>query len=401
MKLKSRALSLSYTLMVLTSIMGYSEVTGLGSEIERVRLNKDEEPLYQYILERIEHNGTSPTLEELEKVCSCSLHEKTRATLSAKFYYEKGIMGALLSEDESWALAYLIRLRRGPTSLRGLVEDIHRFSVHDRATTSILKSLEFLYKAGFIDIRKNGKQIYFVLPKGLKTLSTTSSVRNALDQHESKPYNYTNTFFPENTQPPVGLEEPNIASADEELYSPEFDFTLSTPSAALPAASQEMKPLQDTGAPQHITEPWPTPQTTIMSDEPLGPPYTTVHAEEQKTEYKGFSTEVMLERGKKLLPCAPDFWGWPYLYGQDDVEILTVTSDTGSEVRIIIRKGKLISCQPHGLLVFNEGQHGDIHFFLSEHNLHQWRKDHPDKEGEQMTLPQALAWARKFLHHEQ
>jgi hypothetical protein len=436
MKLKFRALSFSYTLISLLSIMAYSEATGLSSEIERVRLNQDEERLYHYILEHIEHNGTSPTLKELEKLCSCSIPEELRAKLSAKSYYETGLIGALLSEDESCALAYLIRLKRGPSSLRDLVEDIHQFSESDRATTSILKNLEFLYKAGYIAVRKNGKQVYFVLPKGLKTLSTTSSVQNALTPQESEPYNFTNTFLNEETQRPVDLEVPNIVKADDEQFSPELDFDVSPRSADLPARSlasesQEMKPVESRGAPQRASEStqeaqdekysesrvspssersglseidqeaWPTPQTTIMSDKPLGPPYTSVSNEEQSAEYKGFSTEVMQERSKKLLTCAPDFWGWPYLYGQNDAEILTATSDTGSEVRIIIRNGKLVSCQPRGLLVFNEGQHSDIHFFLSERNLHQWRKDHLDKEGEQMTLPQALVWARKFLHQEQ
>ena len=107
----------------------------------------------------------------------------------------------------------------------------------------------------------------------------------------------------------------------------------------------------------------------------------TIQLSRWKEENTGFTTEVMKAREKLLMPCAPDFWGWPYLYGQDNFEIMAVTSDTGSEVRIRVGDGKLISYKPLNVIVLNEGQHGEIRFFRSEENVRQWQRDHPDGQG--------------------
>ena len=393
---------------------------------ERVRLTQAEHVIYQFIVEHRDREGDIPTKETIEQALSSPITNERRAKLSAKMYYENGIIGALFSDDESFICAHLFHHLRGSKSVKELVTHIGKVSDRDISPTRIMNSLEFLYSAGYIDVRKNGDEVYLVLPRGMATLYMASSLKEieGSDEIFEKKGDGTKSFFEKG---PIPLEDNETAPHEGDTSGTEesFDF-LESPKITTPpptesvnidtagtspppeksiqetheemsAEKKEPAPSENAQLPQADPVLPPEPHATVISVEPLGPPAPSMKTEKREREYSGFSRAVLEERGRKLLPCAPDFWGWPYLYGQRDVEILTATSDTGSEVRIIIRDGQLISCKPQGIIVFSEGQHGDIHFFLSEHNLHQWRLKHPDIQGDVMTVSDALAWARKFL----
>lgn len=397
------------TFVLIFGVQAHPKVAEGNARAERVRLTDEEAVIYRYLMERIVQAGVTPTKEAVEMALSRPIGDDVRAKISAKLYYESGIIGALLTDEESLSIAYLMAHRRRLGSLVELADRVGRFSNGSISPVRILKSLEFLYAAGYIDVRNGGEKVYFVLPQGVKTLYFASHVEGFVPSGESfqkAMAELSGLGSRGRSVVPVLIEEPSILSSGqgEQSTATELDST-QPPKVEPPQPSPEERGSETQTIPQPaISEPlereaWPSPEpvVTVMSREPLGPPAISARPGQQREPYKGFPTQVMRDREQKVLPCAPDFWGWPYLYGQDDIDILAFTADTGSEVRITVTDGKLICCQPPNVIVLNEGQHGDIRFFRSEQNLRLWRQNHPDVQGEVMTLPQALSWARRIL----
>ncbi|UCE19768.1 MAG: hypothetical protein JSV84_05355 [Gemmatimonadota bacterium] len=431
MNLKTPMLSLAVVVIVSSvSPCVYAEENRLQTSMERVRLTLDEKVIYASVLEHIDQEGDIPTLETIEQALASTITNERRAKLSAKMYYENGVIGVFFSDDESHIMAYLLQHRGNLGSIRDLIRHIQEYALAPIPKARIVRGLEFLYAAGFIDVRNDGERVYFILPQGLDTLYMASSLKDRSTTHEilgQKRSDVSYSYFQEEPIPVDQAERPISPAPEDEKPTPDEGFDLHEPSRVLPTPAAESVtvntvetfPVPEEAPPEaqekmrsertasdtsenmfvpkrdpfHVPEP----VAAVMSNEPLGPPFSLIKTEQEEPEYSGFSRKIMEQRGKSLLPCAPDFWGWPYLYGQNDVEILTATTDTGSEVRILVKNGQLISSQPQGLIVFSEGQHGNIHFFRSEQNLHQWKVSHPDIQGETMTVSAALTWARTFL----
>jgi hypothetical protein len=412
-------------------------------QFERVKLSKEDTVLFEYLLDRISRDGSVPTLDEMEIHFSHPIEENARATISAKLFYERGIVGALLTDHETTTLHLLLRQRRRLGSLGELADRIRDEFHSDVSTFQVLRSLEFLYTAGYIDVRDDGKCVYMILPKDVEALYFTSSIQREMlpiDPFEktvaelSEAHTRKEGIAPETIEKPHRLPDPQLSILPSKTTGP-LPIPPDTQVAALkrtpahqPGGQREDRTQEDTpeklsqepspedvvisttpqvqkvqkpteSKPLHMPD-MPEPESNMTSQRPLGPPSPPVRRQQPEKDEEGstgFSVETMKTREKSLLPCAPDFWGWPYLYGQDNYEILSYTTDTGSEVRITVKDGRLISYTPSDIIVFNEGQHGDIRFFRSEHNLHLWQRDVPNVHGTVMTLPEAISWARKNL----
>lgn len=432
---------------------------------ERVHLSDHEAQIYRFILDHILQEGSVPTQEQIDTPLSRPLDDDVRAKLSAKLYYEQGIIGALLSDDETRVLTLLFHYRRGLGSIGTLTDRIRRDAGNSISSLRVVRILEFLYAAGYIDARDGGENVYLVLPKDLETLYSASLIekeRGPDNPFENVRVHLSRPYPREETVAPVAIGEPKrsleredtgrsvpipssegsplvtstspeeTASTEETMHlppvaespqkKPEDDFREEA-EEELPETFETSQAISASSSPE--TEPYPEPVVTVASQDPLGPPVpksplttkmepeTVVEAlpqdslkslrgnslsETENEEYSGFPSEVLRKRGKLLMPCAPDFWGWPYLYGQKNFDILAFTSDTGAEVRISVKDGRLIASQPRNVLVLNEGQHKDIRFFLSEEGFRSWQRSHPDIEGKIMTLPEALSWAKSILH---
>ena len=434
------------TLIVIAALLGGS--SALTERItpplqpERVKLTMEERALYDTVMAMISQEGAVADRRAVEARLGRPLEDNERAAISAKLYYERGIVGALLSEEESTALQYLLQRKRHLGSLGKLADHLHQNAPQTSSTLEVLRSLEFLYSAGYIDVRDAGQTVHVVLPQGLYefyAVSSWSPERDAADPFETVRARLSEDRQSETNKRPVTIEKlPEPALAPQAVNASDRPVTEpanpSAPAVDNLATDGTMEPTapaagghrrddggldraQD-GAPEggpsvsgleSQTVPEPTapdrtgPVAVIASAEPLGPPLppdVQIPDAEASVDHdsSGFSIEILKEREKQLLPCAPDFWGWPYLYGQDDVDILAYTVDTASPVRITIRDGRLTSYAPLDVIAVHEGQHGDIHFFQSRQNLDRWRQQFSDGGGQTMTIPEAVAWAHRVLH---
>lgn len=214
--------------------------SGSYPRLERVFLTENEEILFEYIVARMSQEGKIPSQGELNTTFGHAIEDDVRAKLSAKLYYERGIVGALLSADETNALHQLFHHRRSLGSLGELTDRIRGGFSHPISTRRSLQILEFLYAAGYIDLRKNGKRVYLSIPKGLKTLYVSSSVKHARSPHESNDsptVDLTSSPFQEKPSPPALSEERNISPIHKENRSPSLDVPLNkTPEMSPPVS---------------------------------------------------------------------------------------------------------------------------------------------------------------------
>ena len=424
---------------------------------DRGFLKDHERQMYQVILDSLAQKGSTPTKEQIETSFSHSLDDAGRAALSAKLYFEHGIIGALLSDDERRVLTFLFQHRRSLNSLGELADKIRSESSDSISTLRALNCLEFLYTAQYIDVRDGGEHVYLILPKGFSVLQSADHVHKEIrpiDPFERVKVNLSHATTPGKSAAPVTTEDkkhlPEEGTETKTRPTPSVEFSPLIPSSPEEAASSDEQLLPspmaeslqqkqgegvedalDQHHPETVETPpltsepprrEPEPVATVVSQHPLGPPAPKPLNEEPESvttvagkdphglptpttlpqvpgeKSPGFSVEVMRQREKRFMPCAPDFWGWPYLYGQDNIHVLAFTADTGTEVRILVEGGTLISYEPRDVFVLNEGQHGDIRFFLSEEGLRSWLRTHPHVEGNVMTLPEALSWARRIIH---
>ena len=116
----------------------------------------------------------------------------------------------------------------------------------------------------------------------------------------------------------------------------------------------------------------------------------------------GYEHKVILKDGRTLKPieaaCVIDALGLPFTYNQD-ATILSKDPITKQEIKIEIKDEQITSQQPKNLITYLGSQCSTTLFFVSDENLKEWEKQHPDQKGKTINMKQALILARKIFEN--
>lgn len=102
--------------------------------------------------------------------------------------------------------------------------------------------------------------------------------------------------------------------------------------------------------------------------------------------------------------CAVDALGIPFML-KKDTEICSACVQCGDEIQIQVKSEQITQQSPEGITVWLPTVKEkcvaatdlcpDINFFCSPAHLKQWNTEHPEQNGQLLTLTQALAYGRK------
>lgn len=116
----------------------------------------------------------------------------------------------------------------------------------------------------------------------------------------------------------------------------------------------------------------------------------------------GYDHKVLLKDGRSLKPieaaCVIDALGLPFTYNQD-ATIYSKDPISKQEIKIEIKDEQISYQQPENLITYLGSQCSTTLFFISDENLKEWEKQHPDQKGTAINMKQALTLARKIFEN--
>lgn len=104
--------------------------------------------------------------------------------------------------------------------------------------------------------------------------------------------------------------------------------------------------------------------------------------------------------------CAIDALGMPFMLHRD-ADIASRCEGCGADVRVSVRGSEIASYEPAGIAVWlaerGEGCLAatdlcpDLNFFCSMEHVTRWASDHPQKQGQRLTLEEGLTRGRQVF----
>ena len=113
-------------------------------------------------------------------------------------------------------------------------------------------------------------------------------------------------------------------------------------------------------------------------------------------EQEGITTNVWSLFGD----CPLDVIGSALGLGLGDFILITDDPYSGQRIEIRVKDGKIDSLAPKQLFLFNGYACPYINFFTSEEHLKAWLADHPEIQGETMSVEEAFEYAKDLINIE-